>query len=64
MNDNTIYNAVLGGIASEVPAGVQSSMAQYVPAQEILQQGLIKAMEEVGKRYEEGEFCNGNSPYS
>jgi len=51
-----IYQSVIDGDAVRVQAGVQAVLSQGIQADVILQQGLIAAMEEVGKRFEEGEF--------
>jgi 5-methyltetrahydrofolate--homocysteine methyltransferase len=51
-----IYQSVIDGDAAQVQAGVQAALGQGVQAEVVLQQGLIAAMEEVGKRFEEGEF--------
>jgi len=51
-----IYQDVIEGNASGVQAGVQAAMAQGVSADVILNQALIAAMEEVGKRFEEGDY--------
>jgi 5-methyltetrahydrofolate--homocysteine methyltransferase len=56
MNTQAIYDAVIDGDAAAVQAGVQAALAAGVTADEILKQVLIPAMEEVGKRYEEGDF--------
>jgi 5-methyltetrahydrofolate--homocysteine methyltransferase len=39
-----------------VEAAVKAALAQGIPPDEILSQGLIRAMDEVGKRFEEGDF--------
>jgi 5-methyltetrahydrofolate--homocysteine methyltransferase len=51
-----IYENVIDGNAPVVEAAVKSALAQGIPADEILNQGLIKAMDEVGRRFEEGDF--------
>jgi 5-methyltetrahydrofolate--homocysteine methyltransferase len=51
-----ICQAVLEGNMKSVQANVQSALATDVPAAEILQQGLIAAMNEVGYLFEKGEF--------
>ena len=56
MEIKEIYQSVIDGEAAQVQAGVQAALGQGVQADVILQQGLIAAMEEVGKRFEEGEF--------
>jgi 5-methyltetrahydrofolate--homocysteine methyltransferase len=56
MNIDEIYQNVIDGQAPAVEAGVNAALSQGMPASEILNQGLIRAMDEVGKRFEEGEF--------
>ena len=51
-----IYQNVIDGNASAVQAGVQAALAEGMDANTLLQQGLISAMSEVGKRFEEGEY--------
>ena len=52
----TIYKNVIAGQAQEVEQGVQGALDQGIEADEILNESLIPAMGEVGKRFEEGEF--------
>ncbi len=56
MDLTELYNAVIDGDAPQVQAGVKAALAQGVAADMILNQGLIAAMNEVGRRFEEGEF--------
>lgn len=56
MNLAEIYQNVIEGNAPAVQAGVQSALDQGVAAEKILNQALIAAMNEVGRRYEEGDF--------
>jgi 5-methyltetrahydrofolate--homocysteine methyltransferase len=56
MDLTELYNAVIDGDAAQVQAGVKAALAQGTPAEGILNEGLIAAMNEVGRRYEEGEF--------
>jgi len=56
MNLNEIYENVIDGNASEVKAGVQEALDQGISADVILNQSLVAAMDEVGRRFEEGEF--------
>ncbi|MCC7130476.1 MAG: corrinoid protein [Anaerolineae bacterium] len=51
-----IYQSVVDGSAGEVQAGVQAALAEGVAADVILNQAVIAAMAEVGKRFEEGDF--------
>jgi 5-methyltetrahydrofolate--homocysteine methyltransferase len=52
----SICQAVLEGNMGNVQANIQSALAAEVPAAEILQQGLIAAMDEVGNLFEKGEY--------
>jgi 5-methyltetrahydrofolate--homocysteine methyltransferase len=52
----SIYQGILEGNMESVQANVQAALKADVPAAEILQQGLIAAMDEVGKLFENGEF--------
>jgi 5-methyltetrahydrofolate--homocysteine methyltransferase len=56
MDLKAIYESVIDGDAAGVQTGVNAALAAGTPAETILQQALIAAMEEVGKRFEEGEF--------
>jgi 5-methyltetrahydrofolate--homocysteine methyltransferase len=56
MNIEQIYENVIDGQAAEVEAGVQAALAKGIGAEKILSDGLIAAMDEVGKRFEEGDF--------
>lgn len=56
MSIEEIYQNVIDGQAPAVEAGVNTALSQGTAASEILNQGLIRAMDEVGKRFEEGEF--------
>lgn len=51
-----IYKNVIAGQAQEVEQGVQGALDQGIEADVILNESLIPAMGEVGKRFEEGEF--------
>lgn len=51
-----IYKAVLNGEISEVPNVVQKAIDDGISANLILDSGLIAAMKEVGRLFEEGEF--------
>jgi 5-methyltetrahydrofolate--homocysteine methyltransferase len=52
----TVYNAVLDGNAPATQAGVKAALAEGVPADTILKDGLIAAMAEVGRLFEENEY--------
>lgn len=51
-----IFQSVIDGDAAQVQTGVKEALEKGTAADVILQQALIAAMEEVGKRFEEGEF--------
>ncbi len=52
----TIFNAVLDGNAPGAEAGVKAALAADMPADSILKDGLIAAMAEVGRLFEENEY--------
>jgi 5-methyltetrahydrofolate--homocysteine methyltransferase len=56
MKIETIYQNVIDGETSSVEAGVKALLADGVSVETILQDGLIKAMGEVGQRYEDGDL--------
>ena len=56
MGLETIYQNVIDGDAPAVEAGVQAALAGGTAADTILQDALIKAMREVGQRYENGDL--------
>lgn len=56
MDFKNIYEAVIAGDAAAVQTGVQAALDAGKPADTILHEALIPAMDEVGRRYEEGEF--------
>ena len=56
MKMEDLYQAVLEGDSEAVKNGVQALLDASHATSEILQRGLIDAMQEVGKRYEEGDF--------
>jgi 5-methyltetrahydrofolate--homocysteine methyltransferase len=51
-----IYNAVLDGNAPAAQAGVKAALEAGLPADTILKEGLINAMAEVGRLFEENEY--------
>lgn len=53
---SAIYNAILDGDVTGAQAGVQSAVAANLQPDHILAAGMISAMREVGKRFEEGEY--------
>lgn len=58
MNANlfAIYNAILDGDVTGTQNGVQTALAADLNPGDILREGMITAMKEVGKRFEEGEY--------
>ena len=56
MDLNVIYQNVVDGQAPEVEAGVRSALAEGIGAEEILNKSLVSAMDEVGRRFEEGDL--------
>ncbi len=51
-----IYEAVLDGNAPAAQAGVKTALEAGVPAEVLLKEGLISAMAEVGRLFEENEY--------
>ena len=51
-----IFDAIINGEAGDVSVGVQTALDSGIPADDILKQGLIPAMKEVGAKFESGEF--------
>ncbi len=51
-----IYNAVLEGDARGVQTGVNAALAAGIAVETILKEGLIAAMGEVGRLFEENEY--------
>ncbi len=51
-----IYEQVLQGLNNEIEVSVRKALEDNIPAGEILKEGLIAAMEEVGHRFEAGEY--------
>lgn len=51
-----IYSAVIEGDKGNVESGVQSALEAGIKPEVILQQSLIPAMSEVGKRFEAGDY--------
>ena len=56
MDLKQIYDNVIDGQMAEVENGVNAALSAGIGADVILKEGLIAAMDEVGKRYEEGDF--------
>jgi 5-methyltetrahydrofolate--homocysteine methyltransferase len=53
---STIYNAILDGDSTGAQDGVQAALAAGLRPEDILAEGMIAAMKEVGCRFEEGEY--------
>jgi 5-methyltetrahydrofolate--homocysteine methyltransferase len=51
-----VYSSVLDGDAKGAQAGVQAALDAGIPADTILKDGLIAAMTEVGRLFEENEY--------
>ncbi len=55
MSLETIYEAILNGDAPKATAGVEAALEAGVPAEEMLNQACIPAMDKVGSLFEAGE---------
>lgn len=53
---DAIVAAVMNGEADQVQTGVREALLAQMPAEQILKDGLVAAMTEVGRLFEEGEF--------
>jgi 5-methyltetrahydrofolate--homocysteine methyltransferase len=51
-----IYNAVIEGNAPSVQAAVKAALDEGLDPASLLNEGMIAAMREVGKRFEEGDY--------
>ena len=56
MDLKAIYQNVIDGQTAEAEAGVKAALEEGIPADVILNQSLIAAMDEVGRRFENGNF--------
>lgn len=56
MTLETIYQNVIEGKTADVQAGVQAALDSGVSAEEILNKALIASMDDVGQRFEAGDF--------
>lgn len=58
MNDeiSTLYNAILEGEVGAAREAVQSALEANLEPAAILAEGMIAAMKEVGRRFEEGDY--------
>ena len=54
--EQDIYTAVVDGNTSGVKSGVQAGLEAGQAADALLNNGLIAAMKEVGRLFEEGEY--------
>jgi 5-methyltetrahydrofolate--homocysteine methyltransferase len=52
----SLYDAIMEGNAGVVPGHVQVALDQGLPPAQVLNDGMIAAMEQVGKLFEEGEY--------
>ncbi|GAK49949.1 cobalamin B12-binding domain protein [Candidatus Moduliflexus flocculans] len=52
----TIYQSVIDGNMNGATSGVNAALAEGIAPSEILNKGLIAAMTEVGRLFEEGEY--------
>jgi 5-methyltetrahydrofolate--homocysteine methyltransferase len=52
----TIYDAILDGNVTGAKDGVQAALAADLQPEVILNDGMISAMKEVGRRFEEGDY--------
>lgn len=53
---STIYNAILDGDVTGAKDGVQIALMADLQPENILSDGMIAAMREVGRRFEEGDY--------
>ncbi len=51
-----IYESILEGDMRETPVQVQAAIDAAIPPEEILNEGMISAMAEVGRLFEEGDY--------
>jgi 5-methyltetrahydrofolate--homocysteine methyltransferase len=56
MSLQELYQHVIDGEAAEVEAGVAAALAEGTNPNQILNEALIAAMDEVGRRFEEGDY--------
>jgi len=53
---NDLCQSVIEGNKNQAQELVKEAIKENVPAEQILKEGLIRAMAEVGKKFEEGEY--------
>ena len=51
-----IYDSILEGQQNEAISGVQAAIDAGLPPGDILNDGMVDAMAEVGRLFEEGEY--------
>jgi len=51
-----IFNGILKGKRLDVLEGIEAALQAGVPAQQIINEGMIAAMAEVGNRFENGQY--------
>lgn len=52
----TVFENVVNGKRQETETAVHSALGSQIPPETILNEGLISAMDDVGKRFEAGEY--------
>ncbi len=52
----SLFDCILEGMEEEAPAKVQAAMDAGIAPATILNEGMIEAMAEVGKRFEDGDY--------
>ena len=53
---DSLFQAVVDGNEPDAIAGLETSLRANIPADQIMKEGLIAAMTEVGRRFEAGEY--------
>jgi 5-methyltetrahydrofolate--homocysteine methyltransferase len=51
-----IYDGILNGESKTVEAGVRAALEKKIGPKQILDDGMVSAMAEVGRRFEDGEY--------
>lgn len=51
-----IFNGILAGKRPDVLEGIEAALQAGVPIQQLINEGMIAAMAEVGKRFEKGQY--------
>ncbi len=52
----TLYESILEGVMTSTPGHVQTALDKGISPEVVLKEGMIAAMTEVGRRFEEGEY--------